>query len=510
MRKSMFIIASLLIVLGTVLSACGTPATPAPVANTAAPVATAAPAALVATAAPEVGKTQVYWYIGLGAGSQPSQIPVEQAWIKKYNEGQGVKDAVQLIPIIVDNKYATDNLTAQIAAGNIPDIVGPIGTAGRASFPDSTWADLAPLLKKIGYDISKVDPNMLAAFNSGGKQIGIPFGVYPTVIFYNKSIFDAAGLKYPPQKIGDKYTMPDGSKVDWSFDTVAKIAPLMTLDKNGKNSTEAGFDANSIVQYGFDYQFTKDSPRAYLNAFDPHYTVGADGTASITDGQKAALKWYYEAMWGKTPFLPNAAASAGAVTQKGNSFNSGHLGMVSVPIWCLGCFAPPKNADGTPNKDNNVKDWDMAIIPTSPIDGKIHSRLNSDIFIMMAGSKNPEAAAKVYAYMIGAGGGELATLYGALPVDPTKQDAWFAAQDKKFAPIKPTWDVVKQMLTVLSPVDDETAVPNNNKSNTAWATLGSDLASKKGLDVDARIAQFIKDWNVILAAANVTPTAAAK
>jgi hypothetical protein len=39
--------------------------------------------------------------------------------------------------------------------------------------------------------------------------------------------------------------------------------------------------------------------------------------------------------------------------------------------------------------------------------------------------------------------------------------------------------------------------------------LGSDLASKPGLDVDARIAQFITDWNAVLAggaAPTVAPT----
>jgi len=501
MRKHMFVSIGVLVVLSMALFACGTSTPTAQVAPPVqATVAATQPAALVATAAPEVGKTQVYWYIGLGAGSQPSQIPVEQAFVKKYNEGQGVTDDVQLIPIIVDNKYATDNLTAQIAAGNIPDIVGPVGTAGRASFPSSTWADLTPLLKDIGYDTSKIDPKMLQAFQQDGKQVGIPFGVYPTVIFYNKPLFDAAGLKYPPQKMGDKYTMPDGTALDWNFDTVAQVARILTLDKSGKNSTEAGFDAKNIMQYGFDYQFTKDDPRWYLNAFDPHYTVGTDGLASITDGQKAAIKWYYDAMWGKQPFLPNAAAAASDLMEKGNTFDSGHLAMASVPIWCTGCFAPPKNADGTANKDNHVKDWDIAIVPMSPIDGKIHDRLNSDIFIVMAGSKNPAAAAKVYAYMIGAGGSDLATLYGAMPVDATKQDAFFAALDKKFDPIKANWQVVKDMLTVVSPVDDQLQVPNNNKSNTDWLTLGSDLASKPNLDVDARIAKFITDWNATLTA----------
>ena len=36
--------------------------------------------------------------------------------------------------------------------------------------------------------------------------------------------------------------MPDGSVVPWDCDTVTKIAKMLTVDKNGKDATEAGFD----------------------------------------------------------------------------------------------------------------------------------------------------------------------------------------------------------------------------------------------------------------------------
>ena len=81
---------------------------------------------------PQTDRVQIYWYIGLGAGSQPAQIQPEKAFVDKFNKSQ---TEIQLIPIIVDNKYARDNLTAQIAAGNAPDIVGPVGTEGRGRLP---------------------------------------------------------------------------------------------------------------------------------------------------------------------------------------------------------------------------------------------------------------------------------------------------------------------------------------------------------------------------------------
>ena len=42
-------------------------------------------------------------------------------------------------------------------------------------------------------------------------QVGIPFAIYPSALFYQKDMFEEAGLNEPPHKYGDQYKMPDGS-----------------------------------------------------------------------------------------------------------------------------------------------------------------------------------------------------------------------------------------------------------------------------------------------------------
>lgn len=98
----------------------------------------------------------------------------------------------------MDNRYARDNLTAQLAAGNAPDIVGPVGTAGRAAFPGQ-FADIAELMKKASYDPGDIDPAFLDFYKVEGKLEGLPFAIFPSAIFVNKDLFDQAGLPYPPQ-----------------------------------------------------------------------------------------------------------------------------------------------------------------------------------------------------------------------------------------------------------------------------------------------------------------------
>jgi len=491
MRKSLFFITSVLVVLSTLLAACATTTPAAPVATAA--VATTAPAAAVATAEPIKDRVQVYWYIGLGAGAQPAQIPLEKAFVDKYNAGQGAKDGIQLITIIVDNKYATDNLTAQIAAGNVPDIVGPVGTAGRASFPGSTWLDLNPLIAQLKFDTSKLDPAYLEFFKQEGKTVGLPLTIYPSVVYFNKDLFEAAGLKTPPQKVGEKYNL-DGKDVDWNFDTLAALAQKLTIDKAGKNATEAGFDSKNIVQYGFDFQWVKDNPRMYSAYFQPYYPV-KDGKADISDGMRTAIKWYYNAMWGKQPFLPNQAATSSDLLNKGNTFDSGKVAMAITHLWYTCCITAASD------KNVRVKNWDVAVVPVSPVDGKTHAKMHADTFAIMAATKHPEETFKVYTYMVGEGAKDLYALYGGLPVANVDQAGFFADLDKKFAPVKVTWQVFIDMIPFMDAPNHELQLPNNNKSNTDWLKLGSDLASTPNLDVDKRIDQFITDWNVDLAAA---------
>ena len=122
MRKStLSVLFSAMMLLSIILVACTPPAAPAAPTTAVQPTAAVVEVTkevqvtqqVVITNTPAPDKVQIYWYIGLGAGSQPAQIPLEKAFADKFNASQS---EIQLIPIIVDNKYARDNLTAQIAA----------------------------------------------------------------------------------------------------------------------------------------------------------------------------------------------------------------------------------------------------------------------------------------------------------------------------------------------------------------------------------------------------------
>jgi multiple sugar transport system substrate-binding protein len=426
---------------------------------------------------PMPDRIPVYWYIGLGAGSQPAQIPLEKAFVEKYNASQ---TEIQLIPQVVDNRYARDNLTAQLAAGNAPDIVGPVGTAGRAAFPGQ-FADIADLMKKANYDPGDIDPAFLDFYKVEGKLEGLPFAIFPSATYVNKDLFEQAGLALPPQKAGDKYTL-DGKELEWDFDTVAQVARKLTIDKNGNDATSPNFDAKNIVQWGFNMQWNDDF-RAFASFFCANYPVGPDGKALIPDCWKEAAKWYYDAIWGKQPFMPNQAAIDSDLL-KGNAFSSGKVAMGLTHLWYTCCI-----------DTKNVPHLDAAIAPS--YNGKITAKMHGDTFAIMSQAKNPDAAFKVYTYMLGDGAKDLYGIYGGLPARKSQQADFLKGLTDKFGPVD--WQVFLDMIPNLDAPNHELGLPNNAKANDAFNKMGGDLRSNAKLDVDTRLKELEDELNQIYA-----------
>jgi multiple sugar transport system substrate-binding protein len=377
-----------------------------------------------------------------------------------------------------------------LAAGNAPDIVGPVGTAGRAAFPGQ-FADLQPLMKAANYDPGDIDKAFLDFYKVEGKLEGLPFAIFPSATYLNEDLFKEAGLNLPPQKVGDPYVWPDGTKEEWNFDTVAKLAKKLTIDKNGNDATSPNFDPKNIVQYGFNAQWN-DGPglRSLGSYFCAGYPQGADGKAVIPDCWKEAAKWYYDAYFGKQPFMPNQAAIQSDLL-KGNEFSSGKVAMALSHLWYTCCIDP-----------KNVPHLGVAIAPS--YNGKITSKMHGDTFAIMAQSKHPEEAFEVYKYMLGDGAKDLYGIYGGLPARKSQQADFLKGLTDKFGPVN--WQVFLDMIPYMDVPNHELGLPNNNKSNDAFTQFGSDLRSNAKLDVDKRIQQLIDDLNKDYAEAAATPT----
>jgi multiple sugar transport system substrate-binding protein len=268
----------LMAILALLASACGASSTspsPSPAASAAA--STAPSPTVAASEEPAItpvpgqggltsdGRPLIRWFVGLGTGERPEHIGVQQQVVDAFNAAHdpdnpayvaGNSDVVLSLEIY-RNAVAYDTLATQIATGNAPDIIGPIGIRALQSFGDQLL-DLSGYITSSGVDLSEIPQGLLDVYNVDGKQIGIPMAVYPSFIYYNKALFDEADLPYPPHKLGETY---DGKP--WTWDTVAELAKQLTVDAEGNDATSADFDAQNVVQYGLDAQWTENDARAW-------------------------------------------------------------------------------------------------------------------------------------------------------------------------------------------------------------------------------------------------------
>jgi multiple sugar transport system substrate-binding protein len=452
-----------------ILSSC----TSGPPAATATPPGASGPAAsepAASQAASEQPTTSaegdLRWYIGLGTGTEPAQVEVEQKVADDFMAANpGIKVTLEVVPF----EAARDTLSTEIASGNPPDIVGPVGVSGAESF-HGLWLDLDPLVQSTGYDLTQYDQEAVDFYKAGGEGlVGIPFAVFPSMTYYQPDLFDEAELEYPPHEYGAPY-MLDGEEVEWNWDTLREIAMRLTVDVDGNDATSADFDPANIVQYGYEPTFQD------LRAVGSYFGAGSfladdQKTAQIPPQWRDAWNFVYDGIW-KDHFIANQAVRESTEWSEGNPFNSGKVATTVTHLWYTCCIAE--------SSDN----WDVGVVPSH--DGKITSNMNADTFRILNDSKNHEAAFQFLTYLLGEGSLDLLDAYGGMPARTADQPAFFDKLDERF-PQQPDWDVARAGLEHPDIPSFEAWMPNYREAFDFTGTVLNKWYSTEGLSMDAEI-----------------------
>ncbi len=120
----------------------------------------------------------------------------------------------------------TQKLTFQLAGGNPPDIGWMMEDAAPTFAAAGVLTDLGPTLRATdGYDFADFSEPALGLWVDGDKVYGVPFSTSPFVIFYNKDMFDAAGLEDP---------LALAAKGEWNMAKFQGVAKALTEANPGK------------------------------------------------------------------------------------------------------------------------------------------------------------------------------------------------------------------------------------------------------------------------------------
>lgn len=302
---------------------------------------------------------------------------------------------IQLEP--VPQEYGT-RLLAQFAAGNAPDIyqVGDGDVASRVA--NGVAMPLDPFIEgENGIDMSIFFPAIAAFGQVDGTTYLLTKEYSPLVLYYNKDIFDEAGIPYPTP--------------DWTWDDFLAIAQALTVDGNGNNATSPDFDPNNIVRWGIQLPGTWGD-WLWHRGIQPIIEqnggsfISEDGTTVTgylnSEETVAALQWYVDLFLTHhvAPTRDDVDAFAGS-----DLFQSGLVAMVWTGRWPLKDYlANPELNFGTmglpagPAGNGNVLCWAG--------------------FAINAQTQNPEAAWEFLRYIAAGDGAREFANYGLSAVQP--------------------------------------------------------------------------------------------
>jgi multiple sugar transport system substrate-binding protein len=408
-------------------------------------------------------KVKIHWFIGVGTGRSVAAVSAAREFVQNFNASQE-KIELELEVVTSSTHDAIDQLLSKIEAGNPPDVIAPadMGWAG-----EQLTGRILPLDNTL-YDFSDIDSKMLDSWRVDGKLIGFPLGTFPSVIFYNKDLFDAAKLPYPPHKFGEPYA--DGSP--WTIEKMEMIALILTRDVNGKDETAADFDSDRINQWGFHWQW--DSTRSMAVMFGAGSVVDASNHAAIPQQWRDAFNWYYEGMW-QRHFIPTTAEVN--TIMRTDPFNSGKVGMVHTFMWYS-----PRVVDEI--------NWDIAAVPAYK--GTITTRMERNGIFILNTTHYPREAYDV-AYAI-ATNPELLLAWEMLPTFKSIQSSFIEGLLAKHPGVD--WQV---MLDSIDYADTTYAsdIPNYRESYDRLLAFRDLMGSNGNLPLNSEIDKLESDLQVL-------------
>lgn len=494
MKKTPFL---LLLLLALMVSACNARATvepdseettaPPTAEGESAPTETEEPTEEAASATPrptrdpEQERVTIRWFVGFGQGTEPAQIEAQEQIVADFNAAQ---DGIELVLEVYENDVAIETFEEQVALGNAPDIVGPMGIRGHNLF-SGNWLDVSGVAETL--DLSDFDEDVLDIFREEDEAlVGIPLAVFPSFLFVNLDLFEAAGLNPPPQTYGSPYTMPDGTVRDWDMDALRDVAMLLTLDIDGNNATDEDFDPENIAQFGFGIQWTDF--RGQMTFFGAGNLIDEEGNAQMPDMWRQGLDWMQAALWDDY-FYPNSVYANTDYMGQGNWFASGNIAMAHNHLWYASCCM-----------GGMTDNWDIAAVPAS-FDGTITAKLHADTFSVMSSTANPDEALEVLSYLVGERAGDLAQVYGGLPARLSVREGYFETLSESLPNVTVNWDVATDSLRFVDNPSHEGELPNLSAAEARYEEFANELISNPDLDLDSAVPAFLADLQAIFDAA---------
>ncbi len=341
-----------------------------------------------------------------------------------------------------------DLLRTNAAAGDLPDVFN----ISQDRFPfyaeNEAVLNLQPYYDAAGIDTTIWGSGMVDPYRVNGDLYTAPVNWDTIAIFYNKDMFDAAGLPYPTD--------------DWTWDDFAAAARALT----NPDADVYGAAVYSEFQGGYSSWIASTGTEPVVNAARTECTLDDPGSIEAL----SFLKGLYD-----EGVMPSLSIIGGSSAD--DSFNfwlSQRVAMVSGGSWKL----PAAFEQTTFN-------WDIVRLPVNPTSGRSRSILHAVGYAASANTSNPDLAANLILFLASDEGQRFfAEAGGVAPANPSMQTVWLESFGDTEHNIQAFVDAItdSQGITIFSEVGDAvTELPINlfdlNMSVDEAVSLGCEVVN---------------------------------
>ena len=251
-------------------------------------------------------------------------------------------------------------IQTMIAGGAPPDVMYVWPTVMPTFLRKGIYLPLDEYMDEDGIDRSAWLESVLQFYTSDGQVYGLPRSWHPYVLFYNKDMFDQAGVAYPDET--------------WTYDDLIKYGMKLTGDVDGDGNVDQYAIANvpsTIFIWGHGGDTHDERGKCLLET--PEAIRG--------------LEFYRDLIWKYKIMPPPQQLSESLNAQE--MFKTGRLAMFALGIWCVPDF-----------REITEFEWDIAPMPAGPV-GKV-TQLVTAGWGVYSGSKHPREAWELVKYLSGA------------------------------------------------------------------------------------------------------------
>ncbi len=174
---------------------------------------------------------------------------------------------------------ALNKLRASLQTQDVPAVMQLYDIGTRLMVDLQMITPVQEFIDKDNYDVSDLEPNVLAYYTADGKQASMPFNTSTPMLYYNKDMFAAAGLdpESPPR----------------TFEEVWEAARVLTQYDDSGNVVVSGI---SMSIYGWFFeQYLAVSGGYYANNANGRDALATEATFNSPEGV-AILEWW-KGMW---------------------------------------------------------------------------------------------------------------------------------------------------------------------------------------------------------------------